>query len=92
MSALATQRRGRVRAPDRERADAAARPAGEAPTLFADVGGEPTLDELVSGAWEGLAADQGVPCPVCGAEMVAHYGAHARPLGGRCRDCETVLS
>jgi hypothetical protein len=61
-------------------------------TLFDDLGGEPTLDELVSSTWEGLAAHQHVACPLCGGEMVAVYGAHARPSAGRCGDCGTTLS
>jgi hypothetical protein len=62
------------------------------PSLFDDVGGEPTLDAFLSGAWEGLAAHQHVACPVCGGDMTPAYGVHARPIGGRCRSCETQLS
>lgn len=62
------------------------------PSLFDEVGGEPTLDELLSGAWEGLAAHQQVACPVCGGQMTPVYGAHARPVGGRCGGCEAQLS
>jgi hypothetical protein len=57
-----------------------------------DLGGEPTLDALVSGVWEGLAAHRSVACPVCGHEMTPDYGAHARPIGGSCRSCGTRLS
>ena len=57
-----------------------------------DLGGEPTLDALVSGVWEGLAAHKSVGCPLCGEEMVPEYGAHARPIGGGCRSCGTRLS
>lgn len=63
-----------------------------APSLFDDVGGEPTLDELLSGAWEELGAHQHVACPVCGGVMTPEYGAHARPIGGRCGSCEAHLS
>jgi hypothetical protein len=56
------------------------------------VGGEPTLDEVLSGAWEGLVAHQHVACPVCGGDMTPAYGVHARPIGGRCQSCETELS
>jgi hypothetical protein len=62
-----------------------------APSLFDDLGGEPTLDELLSGAWEGLVAHQHVACPLCGGDMMPEYGAHARPIGGRCRSCEAQL-
>jgi hypothetical protein len=57
-----------------------------------DLGGEPTLDALVAGVWEGLAAHKSVGCPVCGEEMVPEYAAHARPIGGGCRSCGTKLS
>jgi hypothetical protein len=57
-----------------------------------DLGGEPTLDALVSGVWEGLAAHRSVACPLCGHEMAPAYGAHARPIGGSCRNCGTRLS
>jgi hypothetical protein len=57
-----------------------------------DLGGEPTLDALVAGVWEGLAAHRSVGCPVCGEEMVPEYGAHARPIGGGCRSCGTKVS
>jgi hypothetical protein len=61
-------------------------------SLFDGPGGEPTLDELLSGVWEGLAVHATVPCPVCGEEMKPQYAAHARPIGGRCTGCETTLS
>jgi hypothetical protein len=62
-----------------------------APTVLDRVGGEPTLDELVSGVWEGLAAHQVVECPVCHGEMEPVYGAQALPIGGRCSACGTSL-
>jgi hypothetical protein len=62
------------------------------PTLFDTVGGEPTLDELLVGAWEGLTARRVVECPVCGAsEMAPEYGVHALPIGGRCERCGSTL-
>jgi hypothetical protein len=63
-----------------------------APSLFESLGGEPTLDELLTGVWEGLAAHQSQPCPVCGGELQPVYGVHARPVGGRCQSCETVVA
>jgi hypothetical protein len=62
-----------------------------APSLFDAVGGEPTLDELIVGVWEGLAAHGVVECPVCGEEMAPVYGAQARPIGGRCHGCASEL-
>jgi hypothetical protein len=63
-----------------------------APTLFDDVGGEPTLDEVLVEAWEGLTAHRCVGCPVCGAEMKPEYGAHALPIDGRCSGCGSTLA
>jgi hypothetical protein len=49
-----------------------------------------TLDDLVASAWEGLR--QGTSeCPVCGGRLEPEFGAHARPVAGRCADCGSVL-
>ena len=56
------------------------------------VGGEHTLEDLILGAWEGLAAHHAVHCPLCQGEMAPQYGPHAQPVGGRCEDCGTRLS
>ena len=88
---------------NRRAATAAARPArtprradrgehGAWPSLFEAAGGEPTLDEVLSGVWEGLTAHQAVDCPVCRGEMELRYGAHALPIGGACRGCGSQLS
>jgi hypothetical protein len=77
-------------------------------TLFEAVGGEPTLDDVLAGVWEGLTAHQAVDCPVCGAHMEPHHGADtqhpgdsgaARPsaadrgvAGGHCRSCDSSLT
>ena len=72
---------------DRERQDA------RASTAACDtVSGEPSLDAVVSGMWEGLVAHRAVDCPLCGGEIAPVYGVHHRPIGGRCRGCETMLS
>ena len=51
-----------------------------------------TLEELVLGAWHGLAGHRAVDCLVCGAAMTPRYGAagHA-PIGGRCDECGASL-
>ncbi len=67
-------------------------PEQATPSLLDDLGGEPTLDALIAGVWEGLAAHRAVACPVCGGELGPHYGAHALPIGGRCRSCESSLA
>ncbi|HEY2637072.1 MAG TPA: hypothetical protein VGI54_06765 [Solirubrobacteraceae bacterium] len=58
-------------------------------------GGEgdgPTLEQLVSGAWEGLLAHAAVACPVCGGGMRPRYSSAAAPIGGRCHDCGSELA
>ena len=94
MTTLAVQPRERRTRPVRRSPASASGRGGDqpAPTLFTDVGGEPTLDDLVTGVWEGLAAQQPAACPLCAGTMIAAYGAHARPTEGRCTDCGTTLS
>jgi hypothetical protein len=65
---------------------------GDQPARFEQPGGEPTLDDLIVGAWEGLTAHEAISCPVCGGEMAPEYGAHSRPVAGECRDCGSRLS
>ena len=62
------------------------------PNLLDGLGGEPTLDEQLSGVWEGLTAHRPADCPVCGAEMRPVYGHQSRPIGGRCTGCDTTLA
>jgi hypothetical protein len=61
-------------------------------SFFDGAGGGPTLDDVVSGAWEELAAHAVVECLLCGGEMVPEYRSHAVPIAGRCRRCGTTLS
>ncbi len=63
-----------------------------APTLFDDLGGEPTLDDVLVDVWEGLTAHRIVSCLVCGEEMKPVYGAHALPIGGSCAGCGSTVS
>jgi hypothetical protein len=63
------------------------------PSLFdCEVGGEPTLDEVLVGVWEGLTAHGRLACPLCGGAMEPEYGVHALPIGGRCASCGSTLS
>jgi hypothetical protein len=66
--------------------------SARAPSLFDAVADEPTLDDLLVGVWEVLTAHAVVECPLCGDELRPEYGAHARPVGGRCAGCGTVMS
>jgi hypothetical protein len=54
-------------------------------------GGGPTLNDLVVGVWEGLAAHRIVACPACGEAMAPRYSAGPAPVGGRCRGCGTTI-
>jgi hypothetical protein len=62
-----------------------------APTLLDRMGGEPTLDDVLVGMWEGLAAHRAVECVACRGEMEPEYSAHSRPVGGRCTACGATL-
>ncbi len=64
-------------------------------------GGEPaapvsgsgeTLDRQLVAGWELLLRRNETACVLCGGTMEPRYGAHALPIGGRCRDCGTTLS
>ncbi len=66
--------------------------AVDSPSLFDGAGGGQTLDEVLSGAWEELAAQTATRCPMCLGDMEPEYGAHSRPVGGRCRSCGTALT
>ena len=50
-----------------------------------------TLDDLLSGAWEGLAAACSTTCPVCAGELESRWSTGATLAGGRCRDCASEL-
>jgi hypothetical protein len=69
---------------------AARAPARSAPPRPPRSGGA-TLDDIVVGAWEGLAAHRPVACPVCGGSMAPRYGSAAEPVGGRCGRCGSSL-
>lgn len=56
------------------------------------LGGEPTLDELIVGAWEALAGWRAVACPVCGSDMTRQDGAQAQQVRARCDGCGATLS
>ena len=61
--------------------------------LWSEERGEATLDDVMSGAWEGLsAAASFTVCPVCEGELEPRWSAGAGVVGGRCRDCGTELS
>jgi hypothetical protein len=69
------------------RVDTAHRPEGQRVTA----GSGETLDRLVVSSWERLSSHADAACLLCGGTMEPRYGAHAAPIGGRCRDCGTTL-
>jgi len=52
--------------------------------LFRDAGA-PTLDDLVTGAWQELSAGRPTGCPLCGGPMAPRDGE------GRCSTCHSGL-
>ena len=59
---------------------------------MADVHGGPTLDELITGVWEGLAVRGVAECPVCASSMAlsSHGGCDDQQLGS-CLSCGSEL-
>lgn len=51
----------------------------------------PTLDDVLTSAWEGLSSDRAVSCPVCRGRMAPRYGSGSGAVGGRCTSCGSVL-
>jgi hypothetical protein len=52
----------------------------------------PTLDDVVSRAWEVLRVELPAACPICGGELIPRASAGAGVVGGRCRSCGSTLS
>jgi DnaJ-class molecular chaperone len=57
----------------------------------ADEHGGLTLDDLITGVWEGLAVHDSVSCPACGGTMVSRSAARADTHEGACQDCGGLL-
>jgi hypothetical protein len=51
----------------------------------------PTLDDVISRAWEVLRADVPAACPACRGELLPRASAGAGIVGGRCDSCGTAL-
>jgi hypothetical protein len=51
-----------------------------------------TLDDLITGVWEGLSANESVRCPACGGAMAPRYAAGPGAVGGACSNCRSTLS
>jgi hypothetical protein len=59
------------------------------PTLTPREG--PTLEDVLSGAWEDLVAHRTATCPICDGAMEPRYGSGPSAVGGRCVECKTEL-
>jgi hypothetical protein len=58
-----------------------------------DAHGGLTLDDLITGVWEGLAVRATVDCPVCASPMASRSAAAGDDAPtGTCRDCGSLLS
>jgi hypothetical protein len=59
----------------------------------ADAHGRLTLDDVITGAWEGLAVRGTVTCPVCANPMAARSPGHGGDTPtGACLSCGSRLS
>jgi hypothetical protein len=63
------------------------RPAGEGVDVLSS-GGRLTLEERLDRSWRALRAEGVGECPVCRGRMLLRAGRG----GGRCADCESILS
>jgi hypothetical protein len=88
MSLLLTRSPGARHGGEDERDEALGRPLDEP---LGDLAG-PTLDDVISRAWEVLRADVPAACPACGGELLPRESAGAGIVGGRCESCGTTLS
>ena len=50
-----------------------------------------TLDELITGVWEGLCARSVAPCPVCGGAMRSLGSRGSGAIDAACSDCGSGL-
>jgi hypothetical protein len=87
MNALLTRSPAARHGGEDEHDDAAGRPFDEP---LGDLAG-PTLDDVISRAWEVLRADVPAACPTCGGELLPRESAGAGIVGGRCESCGTTL-
>jgi hypothetical protein len=65
---------------------------GDPRTWPNDPASGPTLDDVVTRAWEVLRAELPAACPVCGGELTPRPSAGSGIAGGRCDACGSTLS
>ena len=52
----------------------------------------PTLEDVLSGAWEDRVAHRTATCPICDGAREPRYGSGPSAVGGRCRECRAELT
>lgn len=52
----------------------------------------PTLEDVLSGAWEDLIARRTATCPICDGTMKPRYGSGPSAVAGRCEECRSELA
>ncbi len=62
------------------------------PSSWAPMRGGLTLDDLITGVWEGLSAQETVRCPACGGAMTPAREPGPRRVAAECADCGSRLS
>ena len=87
MSALLTRSLAARQSRDDEPEDTLSRPIED---RLGDLAG-PTLDDVISRAWEVLRAGVPAACPACGGELLPRESAGAGIVGGRCESCGATL-
>jgi hypothetical protein len=65
-----------------------AQPPRPRPTTFA----EPTLDDLVAGAWDELTVTHAASCVVCGDDLSPRFSSGPQPVAAGCAGCGAQLS
>ena len=51
----------------------------------------PTLEDVLSGAWEDLSVHRTATCPICDGAMEPRYGSGPSAVGGRCGECGSEM-
>ena len=58
----------------------------------APASGGRTFEDVIAGAWAGLASAHAASCLLCGGSVRPGYGAGPKPVAGTCRDCGTEIT
>jgi hypothetical protein len=62
-----------------------------APPTHTRAAAEPTLADVVGGAWAAIRTGTAPDCPVCAGSLEPRWSAGAGVVGGRCGDCGATL-